>query len=144
MAVLLFEEAFLLSSLYVLCLPPQPWYHVYTVPNPLTLQVFGKAPDHEATSKLPQHGFARDSRWEFLGKSTSEGSSFSVKLDFGLSSESIPEETKALWPYKFALIYSVSLDRDSLNTTLVVTNDGDAAFDFQTLLHTYFKIKVCF
>ncbi|KAF4468669.1 hypothetical protein FALBO_4448, partial [Fusarium albosuccineum] len=108
---------------------------------PIVFPVFGTAPDHEATSKLPQHGFARNSRWEFLGKSTSEGSSTSVKLDFGLSSESISEETKALWPCKFSLIYSVSLDQDSLNTTLVITNDGDVAFDFQTLLHTYFKIN---
>ncbi|PTD12071.1 Glucose-6-phosphate 1-epimerase, partial [Fusarium culmorum] len=98
-------------------------------------------PDHEPVAKLPQHGFARNSRWEFLGKSTSEGSSSSVKLDFGLSSESISDDFKALWPYKFALIYSVSLDSESLNTSIVITNDGDAAFDFQTLLHTYFKIS---
>ena len=107
-------------------------------------QVFGKSTDHEPTSKLPQHGFARNSRWEFLGKSTSEGSSSSVKLDFGLSSENLSEEVKALWPYRFGLLYSVTLDRESLFTTLVVTNDGDVSFDFQTLLHTYFKIKVAF
>ncbi|KAM5343045.1 hypothetical protein ACJ41O_014011 [Fusarium nematophilum] len=108
---------------------------------PIVFPVFGTAPDHEATSKLPQHGFVRNSRWEFLGKSTSEGSSESVKLDFGLSSESISDDFKALWPYKFALIYSVSLDKDALNTTLVITNDGDVPFEFQTLLHTYFKIS---
>lgn len=65
-----------------------------------------------------------------------------MKLDFGLSSDSIPDSTKALWPYKFGLLYSVTLDKDSLNTTLVVTNDGDEPFDFQILLHTYFNIKV--
>ncbi|KAF7548018.1 hypothetical protein G7046_g8829 [Stylonectria norvegica] len=108
---------------------------------PIVFPVFGSAPDHEPTSKLPQHGFARNSRWEFLGKSTSEGSSSSVKLDFGLSSSSLSEETQALWPYKFGLLYSVTLDRDSLNTTIVITNEGDVAFDFQTLLHTYFRVK---
>ncbi|CAM1510141.1 Fc.00g004760.m01.CDS01 [Cosmosporella sp. VM-42] len=107
----------------------------------LVHQVFGTAPDHEATSKLPQHGFARNSRWEFLGKSTSEGSSSSVKLDFGLSSENLSEEAKSQWPYKFGLLYSITLDCKSLNTTLVVTNEGDTAFEFQTLLHTYFRIK---
>jgi hypothetical protein len=40
------------------------------------------------------------------------------------------------------LIYSVTLDRDNLNTTLVITNDGDVPFEFQTLMHTYFNIKV--
>jgi glucose-6-phosphate 1-epimerase len=77
-----------------------------------------------------------------LGKSTSEGSSSSVKLDFGLSSENLEDTVKSQWPYSFGLLYSVTLDRDSLNTTLVVTNDGDTPFECQTLLHTYFKIKV--
>ncbi|OAQ73431.1 aldose 1-epimerase family protein [Pochonia chlamydosporia 170] len=109
---------------------------------PLVFPLFGPAsPNHEATSKLPQHGLARTARWEFLGKSTSEGSSSSVKLDFGLSSENIPDNTQALWPYKFGLLYSVTLDRESLNTTLVITNDGDESFDCQMLLHTYFNIK---
>ncbi|KAK2606384.1 hypothetical protein QQS21_003203 [Conoideocrella luteorostrata] len=109
---------------------------------PLVFPVFGPPqPNHAATSKLPQHGFVRTARWEFLGKSTSEGSSSSVKLDFGLSTDSIPESTKALWPYKFGLLYSVTLDRESLNTTLVITNDGDESFDCQMLLHTYFNVK---
>jgi glucose-6-phosphate 1-epimerase len=110
---------------------------------PIVFPVFGTAPDHEATSKLPQHGFARNSRWEFLGKSTSEGSSasHSVKLDFGLSSDNLDEKVKSLWPYKFSLLYSVTLDTEGLTTTIVVTNDGDETFEFQTLLHTYFKIN---
>ncbi|KAG5982332.1 hypothetical protein E4U55_002046 [Claviceps digitariae] len=109
---------------------------------PLVFPIFGPAKsDHAPTSKLPQHGFARTSRWEFLGKSTSEGSSSSVKLDFGLSSDSIPESTRALWPYKFGLLYSVTLERESLNTTLVITNDGDESFDCQMLLHTYLNVK---
>lgn len=98
------------------------------------------APDHDATKSLPQHGFARNSRWEFLGKSTSEGSN--VKLDFGLSSETLDEASKKAWPYKFGLIYSVTLEKDALTTTLVVTNDGDEPFEFQTLLHTYFRVNV--
>ncbi|KHN97717.1 Aldose 1-epimerase family protein [Metarhizium album ARSEF 1941] len=109
---------------------------------PLVFPLFGPASsNHEATSKLPQHGFARTARWEFLGKSTSEGSSSSVKLDFGLSSDGLAESVKALWPYKFGLLYSVTLDRESLNTTLVITNDGQESFDCQMLLHTYFNVK---
>jgi glucose-6-phosphate 1-epimerase len=110
---------------------------------PIVFPVFGTAPDHEATSKLPQHGFARNSRWEFLGKSTSEGSGspHSVKLDFGLSSDNLDENTKKLWPYKFGLLYSVTLDTESLVTTLVVSNEGDEPFEFQTLLHTYFQVQ---
>jgi glucose-6-phosphate 1-epimerase len=110
--------------------------------------VFGPPPQNHATSALPQHGFARTSRWEFLGKSTSEsessegGADLSVKLDFGLSSASLDEETKKLWGYAFNLIYSVTLSSGSLTTSLVVTNDDDKAFDVQVLLHTYFRVKV--
>lgn len=105
------------------------------------MQLFGTS-DNPAVAKLPQHGFARNSRWEFLGKSTTEGSASAVKLDFGLSSENIDDKIKELWPYKFGLLYSVSLNPDSLGTTLVITNDGDEPFEFQTLLHTYFRVQV--
>ncbi|CZR66433.1 related to P.ciliare possible apospory-associated protein [Phialocephala subalpina] len=116
---------------------------------PLVFPVFGTAPDHAPTSKLPQHGFARSSRWEFLGKSTSESSTLSsssagddsVKLDFGLSPSNLSEESRKAWPFEFGLIYSVTLGRESLTTSLVVRNEGEKAWEFQTLMHTYFRIK---
>ncbi|KAK1597408.1 aldose 1-epimerase [Colletotrichum navitas] len=112
---------------------------------PLVFPVFGAPSDaHPPTASLSQHGFARSSRWEFLGKSTSEGSAgseSSVKLDFGLSSANLDEETKAKWGYKFGAIYSVSLDRDTLSTAMVITNEGDEAFDCQTLMHTYLRVN---
>jgi hypothetical protein len=112
------------------------------------LQVFGVAPDHAATSKLPQHGFARTSRWEFLGKSTSESSESkdsgdsSVKLDFGLSPSNLSDASKKAWPYNFGLIYSVTLGREGLTTSIVVRNEGEDAWDFQVLMHTYLRVKV--
>ncbi|KAF3764389.1 galactose mutarotase-like protein [Cryphonectria parasitica EP155] len=115
---------------------------------PLVFPVFGTAPDHAATSKLPQHGFARTSRWELLGKSTSESkqsdgsaADTNVKLDFGLSSSSLDDKTRALWPYDFDLIYSVTLERSGLNTSIVITNKADKAFEFEVLLHTYLRVK---
>jgi glucose-6-phosphate 1-epimerase len=111
-------------------------------------QVFGQAPDHAATSKLPQHGFARTSRWEFLGKSTSEsgetkdGGDSSVKLDFGLSPNNLTEESRKAWPYEFGLIYSVTLGREGLTTSIVVQNVGEKAWEFQVLMHTYLRINV--
>ncbi|KUI54725.1 Glucose-6-phosphate 1-epimerase [Cytospora mali] len=114
---------------------------------PLVFPVFGTAPDHAATSKLPQHGFARTSRWEFLGKSTSESANnsasadLSVKLDFGLSSSKLDEGIKALWPYEFHLIYSVTLERSSLSTAVVITNKDEKAWDFEVLMHTYLRVK---
>ncbi|EAQ93538.1 hypothetical protein CHGG_01773 [Chaetomium globosum CBS 148.51] len=112
---------------------------------PLVFPVFGTAPDHPQTKDLPQHGFARTSRWEFLGKSTSE-SMVGVKLDFGLSSAApgLDPKAAALWPFKFNLIYSVTLNPESLTTSIVATNDDPAApFDCQVLMHTYLRVKSC-
>jgi glucose-6-phosphate 1-epimerase len=113
---------------------------------PVVFPVFGPPPKEHATSSLPQHGFARTSIWEFLGKSTSESSSTksddSVKLDFGLSTAMLDEESRKAWPYEFGLVYSVTLGKGSLETSLLVQNKGGRSFDFQCLFHTYLRIKV--
>jgi glucose-6-phosphate 1-epimerase len=109
------------------------------------LQVFGPPPKSgHPTSSLPQHGFARNSRWEFLGKSSTEDAldSESVKLDFGLDKSGLSEDARKAWPVDFGLVYSVTLSKDSLQTVITVRNEGEESFDFQFLLHTYFRIKV--
>lgn len=112
------------------------------------MECFGPPPKDHATGKLPQHGFARNSHWEYLGKSSSEsgklasGGDDCVKLDFGLSSAQLSEEAKKAWGYDFALVYSVTLARDGLQTMLNVQNKGQQSFEFQMLLHTYFRIDV--
>jgi glucose-6-phosphate 1-epimerase len=114
---------------------------------PLVFPVFGTAPEHKETATLPQHGFARTSRWEFLGKSTSEGAGGwdggdgSVKLDFGLSQSNLAEGAKEAWPFEFGLIYSVTLGREGLTTSIVVRNEGERAWEFQVLLHSYLRVK---
>ena len=67
-----------------------------------------------------------------------------VKLDFGLSSAAPGLDPKATahWPFRFNLIYSVTLNRDSLTTSIVAANDDAAPFDCQVLLHTYLRVKV--
>jgi glucose-6-phosphate 1-epimerase len=49
---------------------------------------------------------------------------------------------KSKWAYEFGLVYSVTLGTDRLETTLQVRNTGETAFEFQTLLHTYFRVPV--
>lgn len=111
-------------------------------------QAFGPPPKDHATGALPQHGFARNCTWEYLGSSSSEsgalskGGDDSVKLDFGLSSANLSEEHKKAWPYEFGLVYSVTLGKDGLQTMLNVRNQGKEPFEFQMLLHTYFKCDV--
>ncbi|KAL9057696.1 MAG: hypothetical protein Q9162_002170 [Coniocarpon cinnabarinum] len=116
---------------------------------PVVFPVFGPPPPNHATSKLPQHGFARNSKWEFLGKSSSESGAISksgkgddcVKLDFGLFPSALSADHKQAWPHEFGLIYSVTLGVDSLQTMLNVRNEGKESFEFQMLLHTYFAIE---
>ncbi|KAG8533213.1 uncharacterized protein KY384_001996 [Bacidia gigantensis] len=114
---------------------------------PLIFPVFGPPPSSHPTTGLPQHGFTRNSKWEYLGKSSSESGSLpsssgdaSVKLDFGLSNEmleSIPSEWKN---YAFGITYSVVLNREELETSLAIRNTGDKTWEFQTLFHTYLAI----
>ncbi|KAF3480874.1 MFS transporter [Arthroderma uncinatum] len=109
---------------------------------PLVFPVFGPPPKEHATSALPQHGFARNAYWEFLGKSTSESEGdASVKLDFGLSKGMLSDKFQKDWPFDFGLVYSVTLSPRSLITSLQVQNKGTAPFEFQSLLHTYFRVE---
>jgi glucose-6-phosphate 1-epimerase len=73
---------------------------------------------------------------------TSSAGDLSVKLDFGLGAQGVDSQTRELWPYAFGLVYSVTLNRDSLTTNLVVTNDDTKPFDVQVLMHTYLRVKV--
>ncbi|TAQ88451.1 hypothetical protein B7494_g3220 [Chlorociboria aeruginascens] len=117
---------------------------------PLVFPVFGKDDQKAETRGLKQHGFARTSTWEFLGKSSSEGQrgseggDGSVKLDFGLSGSNVSEGDRGGWEGEFGLIYSVTLSREGLGTSLVVRNEGDNAWDFQVLMHTYLRVGVSF
>lgn len=116
---------------------------------PLVFPVFGPPPQNHVTSSLPQHGFARNSIWEFLGKSSSESAEtagqakadLAVKLDFGLSHTMLSEEFRKAWPFEFGLVYSVTLTKDTLETSLQVRNEGAQNFEFQVLMHTYFNIE---
>lgn len=113
---------------------------------PLVFPVFGPPPKDHATSQLAQHGFARNSVWEFLGKNSSESTNTkaddSVKLDFGLSSAMLSADNKKKWPYEFGLVYSVTLSKSKLEVSLQVQNKGEQTFDFQCLFHSYFTVKV--
>jgi len=102
---------------------------------PLVFPIFGKSDDHP---KLAQHGFARISRWEFLGNQSESDSS--IQVDFGLGPENIPADVRAVWGYDFGLIYSVTLSTNTLETKIVIQNKGTETFDFQVLFHTYFRV----
>ncbi|KAI1302086.1 hypothetical protein EDD11_005757 [Mortierella claussenii] len=104
---------------------------------PLVFPVFGKGKAPHVTAALPQHGFARISHWKLVNASDSADT---VTAQFGLDHTMISEEHRKLWPFDFSLIYTVKLVADTIETHLKIHNVGDQAFDFNTLLHTYFLI----
>lgn len=55
----------------------------------------------------------------------------------------LTEEFRKAWPLEFGLVYSVTLTKDTLETSLQVRNEGNQNFEFQVLMHTYFNIEVC-
>lgn len=65
-----------------------------------------------------------------------------VKLDFGLSGSMVEEKFRIAWPFDFGLVYSVTLARGRLTTTMQVQNQGGMPFEFQVLLHNYFSVNV--
>eukprot|EP00045_Choanoeca_perplexa_P009834 m.96266 g.96266 ORF g.96266 m.96266 type:complete len:343 (-) comp15044_c2_seq1:923-1951(-) len=83
----------------------------------------------------PNHGFARISTWRLADNSASDLDVINASFELVAN-----EETKAMWNYDFKLTYVVSLGADNLTTTLVVDNTGVEAFQFETLLHTYFRV----
>jgi len=105
----------------------------------LPQQVFGKH-DDPSVAELPQHGFARVSKWEFLGKTSN--SPANVQVDLGLSHNQVPQELREKWNHPFGLIYSVNLSRTSIETKMLVSNEGTESFKFHILFHTYFKVPV--
>jgi len=101
---------------------------------PLVFPIFGKKDELD----LPQHGFARISKWEFLGKTSNSPNH--VQVDLGLSHHNIPQDLREKWPYPFGLIYSVNLSPTSIETKILVRNEGIQSFTFNLLFHTYFRL----
>ncbi|KAJ3116636.1 hypothetical protein HK098_006527 [Nowakowskiella sp. JEL0407] len=103
---------------------------------PLAFPHFGTV----ESSKLPQHGFARNSKWTFVGL-TFENANESTAV-FSLTPEGVPAELSELWPFGFKLFYTVSLlsSPARLRTSLRVVNTDSKEWEFTALLHTYFKV----
>jgi len=101
---------------------------------PVVFPFFG-APTKEEHKSLPQHGYARNHSWKWDGNVVLDNeSSVSVKLTY--------EPDKSLTQDPVALAYSVTLTEHQLSTFIHVTNTAHsgAPIEFQSLLHTYFRV----
>lgn len=90
-------------------------------------------PQFNQQGPLPKHGFARNRAWTLDEAQVRGSHAFAVlRLD-------ADDATRAIWPHDFALELTVSVEGARLEMELAVINTGDAAFEFQTALHTYLR-----
>lgn len=79
---------------------------------------------------LPQHGFARTSRWSVAHRAD-DRISLSLRDD---------ERTRAVWDHGFRATLDVVLSPDSLALELAVHNTSPDAWDFTAAFHPYFRV----
>lgn len=114
---------------------------------PLVFPIFG--PPTVKGSTMPQHGFARRNLWtEGAEYNTSESAGISYQLNS--SNVTAGRGEGNIWSLSGAeqgnaidctLILTVDFNGSQMTTTLTVKNTGSAAFPFQALLHTYYKVE---
>lgn len=101
---------------------------------PPVFPVFGKASSGPCKD-LPQHGFARTHLWRITKQSISAAT-------MTLTPDDLTQEARGQWPYEFRLDYHVSIGKSGeLVCALEISNTDTKPFEFQTLLHTYFRVR---
>ncbi len=95
---------------------------------PVIFPQFGGGP-------LPKHGVARTQEWKIVRSASHPSGSIEVILQLTEN-----EQTLAMWPHRFTLTLGLMLGTDALTVEMRATNTGNTAFDFQAVLHTYFKV----
>lgn len=105
---------------------------------PLVFPNFGKLQD-PGFAELPQHGFARNSEWEFLG----QVKECPPTVQFALSPEQANPDVYAKWgtgDHDFTLIYTIELGEQDLKTKIEVSNTDKKSWKFNWLFHTYLYV----
>jgi galactose mutarotase-like enzyme len=100
---------------------------------PLLFPFPGRPP---SSSTLPQHGFARRLPWVMVGSTASEGH---ARLECELQSSA---ETRATFPFDFALRFAASVSRRRLSLEWAITNTGTQALPLHFGLHPYFRVPL--
>lgn len=106
---------------------------------PLVFPLFGKS-NVKGFDQLPQHGFARNSTWEFLGQTKENPPT----VQFALSPEQANPDIYSKWDNgdnDFTLFLTISLNDDNLTTNIEVQNSDSKPWKFNWLFHTYLKIN---
>lgn len=87
---------------------------------------------------MQQHGFARNLDWSIASTSADPNPDDKDPAVELVLQES--EYTQKMFPYKFKVVYGVSLHGDQLRTDFRVINTDDKPFSFTAALHTYIEV----
>lgn len=103
---------------------------------PILFPICGNLPDnlfiyHNKQYSLKQHGFARDSSWNVVAKSTNN----SAKISLNLTSN---KDTKLIYPFDFELNFSYEIQGNKLTINQAYKNNSDYPMPFSAGLHPYF------
>lgn len=87
---------------------------------------------------IQQHGFARNLDWEISNTSADPNpDEKDPSLELVLTDN---EYTTKMWPYKFKVVYTITLHGEQLQTQFRVINNDTKPFDFSAALHTYIEV----
>jgi galactose mutarotase-like enzyme len=105
---------------------------------PILFPICGNLPDNTYTYQgqnytLKQHGFARDLPWQVTDQSTQNG----VCLTLVLTSN---EQTLALYPFKFQLTFTYTLQGNTLRIHQHYANHSRDPMPFSAGFHPYFGV----
>lgn len=105
---------------------------------PILFPICGNLPDDQYTEAgqtytLKQHGFARDLPWQVIDRQTQSGVQLTLQLDSN-------EQTRAVYPFEFRLIFTYRLQGNSLEIRQQVLNQSDRPMPFSMGLHPYFAV----
>nr|WP_228035112.1 aldose epimerase [Oculatella sp. LEGE 06141] len=106
---------------------------------PVLFPICGNLPDNTyshngKTYTLKQHGFARDLPWTVTDRITQEA----VAITLTLSSN---DQTRAVYPFDFQLIYTYRLQGNTLEIQQRYNNHSADPMPFSTGLHPYFEVS---
>jgi galactose mutarotase-like enzyme len=104
--------------------------------NPILFPICGNLPDNSYTYNgqqytLKQHGFARDLPWEVTEQQTQDQASLTLVLNSN-------EQTKAVYPFDFQLIFTYKLQGNTLEIQQQYKNLSSTPLPFSAGFHPYF------
>lgn len=100
---------------------------------PLVFPQFG-----QPNSIMPQHGFARTSKWDWSCGCHTTGDDSEGKCVFLLTNNA---DTENVWNHPFLLTYTVTLSKSQLKCELSIKNTSSSeVFECHGLLHTYIRL----